>query len=329
MGESRIPSAHNVRIIASCTQGKNRPVPLGLRLGTISQGSLAQRLVAWRERLGRQCGVDSVSAVKLYRGQHWAVVRELTGVARAVGYQADLWIASAGYGLIPAEAAIYPYSATFAASGEDSVARPSDGDRYTALRTWWKGLQTLPSPAAGAPRSLLALAGTLPTAILLVIGSPAYIAAMADDLAEARDQLVDAQRLIVISSRGGVLPRWLAPHVVPSVATLSSVLGGSRGSLHARTARRILEEAAVVTLRADVLVPRYEQFLKGLERETTPVRLKLSDERVRNFIRKALSVNRGLTCTAALRKLRMIGWACEQRRFAGIYAEVKREVHVS
>lgn len=329
MGESRPPPAYKVRIVASCTQGKTRPVPVDLRLGAISQGSLAQRLAAWRDRLRHQGGVESVSAVELYRGQHWAVVRELTGVAQVAGYQADLWIASAGYGLIPAEAAIHPYSATFAASGEDSVARPSDGDRCDALRNWWKGLQALPTPAAGAPRSLLALARTLPTAILLVVASPAYIAAMADDLAEARDQLVDARCLIVISSRGGALPKWLAPHLVPSLAVLTSVLGGSLGSLHARTARRILEEAAAVALRADVLVPRYEQLLKELKRETTPVRQRLSDEKVRNFIRKALTVNSGLTCTAALRKLRMAGQACEQRRFAGIYAEVTREGHVS
>ena len=318
----------SVRIVASCTQGKRLPVPPDLRLGSISNGTLAGRLVTWKDRL-QQSGVEAVAAVDLYRGQHWAVVRELPDVARAVGYQADLWVASAGYGLVPAEAHVRPYSATFAASEEDSVWRPSDGNRRTVLRTWWNGLQAMPGPAAGAPRSLTALAGITADAVILVIASPAYIAAMADDLAGARARLTDPQRLIVISSRHGSLPDWLEPHLVPSEAPLSGTLGGSRGSLHARTARRVLQEAAAVPLRAEALVSHYERLLATVESATVPTRLKLADEEVRRFIREAIEGNQDLSCTAALRSLRKTGQACEQRRFGGLYAEVRRMADVA
>lgn len=329
MDQSRIPSpVPTVRIIASCTNGKRCPVPPDLRLGQIAHGPLTQRLAAWTDRL-QQGTTHRVAAVDLYRGHHWSVVRGLPTVAEAAGHKADLWVASAGYGLIPAEAHISPYSATFAASEVDSVWRVGDGDRRTALRAWWDSLQTMPGPVTGAPRSLTELASTTPDATILVIASPAYIGAMADDLSGARSSLTDPQRLIVISSRDESFPEWLAPHLVPSEASLSYLLGGSRGSLHARTARRILQESGAVPLRATTLVSLYTRLVSESQRPTPAARLKLGDENVRSFIRSALAVHGSLTCTAALRKLRSTGQACEQRRFAGLYAEVTRNANAS
>ncbi len=318
-----------IRIVASCTQGKKLSVPPDLRLGSISNGSLAERIEIWKGLL-QQSRTTSVSAVDLYRGHHWAVVRELPTVAKAGGFQADLWVASAGYGLLAAEAQVRPYSATFSGSEGDGVWRPSDGDRRTALRTWWNELQEMPGFATGPPRSLTALAAAAPDAVILVIASPAYIVAMADDLAEARGHLIDPQCLIVVSSRHESLqPEWLKSHLVPSEAPLTGVLGGSRGALHARTARRILQEAARVPLRADVLVSHYERLLTQVERVVVPARLKLSDEDVRRFIRQAIAGDGGLACTTALRSLRRTGQACEQRRFATLYAEVRGEANVA
>src|SRR4030095_10095970 len=170
-----------IRVVASCTQGKTRSVPEDLRLGSISSGPLSERLVAWRGRL-QKTREESIAAVQLYRGQHWVVVRELPAAAQQAGYHADLWVASAGYGLLPAEAPLRPYSATFSASDKDSVWRPGDGDRREVLRNWWNGLQTLAGWAAGTPRSLTALAAAAPDAIVLVIASPVYVTAIADGL---------------------------------------------------------------------------------------------------------------------------------------------------
>jgi hypothetical protein len=244
-------------------------------------------------------------------------------VATEAGFRANLWVASAGYGLIPAEAQVRPYSATFAASEEDGVWRSGDGDRRTAFRTWWNGLQARPD-GASLP-SLTSIACEVPDTIMLVIASPAYILAMADDLAGVRKQLNDPQHLLIVSSRHRSLPEWLTSHIVPSEAPLSGVLGGALGSLHARTARRILQESSEEPLRADVLVPYYEHLISEVESATVPARLKLRDEDIRTFILQ----NRGLPCTAALRKLRTTGLACEQRRFSSLYAEVTRRADVA
>lgn len=317
------PVQPNLRIVASCTHGKRYPVSADLMLRGIPDRPLESRLADWKGRLC-QSTADPVPAIDLYRGQHWAIVRDLPSVARGSGYHADLWVASAGYGLVSTDAKIRPYSATFAASEEDSVWRPIDGDRRTSLRAWWRGLQTIPAVLGESLRSLTSLATASPEAIFLVIGSPAYISAMAEDLQGARGRLVDPQHLIVITSRDSSLPGWLESHVVPSEAPLGGIVGGALGSLHARTARRILQEAALVPLRADALVSHYSKLISELTSTAAPVRMKLDDEKVRSFIRKAIT-DGALSCTAALRKLRSSGQACEQRRFVSLYAEVAME----
>jgi hypothetical protein len=319
-------TVQTLHIIASCAQGKRCAAPPDLRLGSIPDGPLTERLAAWKVRL-RQSKSDAFAAADLYRGQYWSVVRDLPTVAKEAGFRANLWVASAGYGLIPAEAQVHSYSATFIASEEDGVWRPGDGDRRTAFRIWWNGLQARPNGAVSP--SLTSIACEVPDTTILVIASPAYILAMADDLAGARKQLNDSQRLLIVSSRHGSLPPWLTPHIVPSEAPLSGVLGGALGSLHARTARRILQESSEEPLRADVLVPYYEHLISEVESATVPARLKLRDEDIRRFIREITSGTRVPTCTAALRKLRMTGQACEQRRFAGLYAEVTRRADVA
>jgi hypothetical protein len=270
-----------------------------------------------------------MAAEDLYCGQHWAVVRGLPAVARAAGYQADLWVASAGYGLLPAWAQIRSYSATFAASQRDSVWRASDGNRSAAGRAWWNGLQAMPGPVAGAPRSLTALASATVAGIILLIASPAYVTAMADDLAGARAQLTDLQHLIIVSSRSQSLPKWLVSHLVPSEAPLARMLGGSLTSLHARTTRRILQEATTTPVHADILIPRYTRLVSAVEDSSRSVRLKITDEDVRSFILNAIGGDRHLTCAATLRRLRTSGQACEQRRFASLYADVTKSADVS
>jgi len=325
---TKMPSKQTIHIIASCTQGKTRHVPPEFRLRDIAGGSLLERLSVWTSRL-QQGGGDRIGAIDLYKGPHWAVVRELPAIAKEAGFQAELWVASAGYGLLQAMAKLLPYSATFARSQCDSVWRPGDGDRRAAARGWWSGLQLLSGTFADSPQSLTALAGSAPAAILLVIASPSYLMAMIDDLEGALLRLADPQHLVIISSRSRQLPGWIAPHVVPSEAPLSRVLGGSLGSLHARTARRILQESAEAPLRADVLVPRYSAVVSQQGSTRTWHRRALLDDEVREFIREGLMENEACSSTAMLRKLRGSGEACEQRRFAGLYAEVARSTHVA
>src|SRR6185503_942302 len=125
----------------------------------------------------------------------------------------------------------------------DSVVRPADLRRGYDSKRWWNALTKLRAPGASAPRSLTALAKANPRARLLIIGSSAYLAAMEDDLIGALAHLRMPDRMLIICGEPGPCQPLLEQCWIPSGARLLSRVGGSLPALHARVARRILDEA--------------------------------------------------------------------------------------
>jgi hypothetical protein len=52
-----------------------------------------------------------------------------------MGWQAQLWAVSAGYGVVKSSKKLVPYSATFAHGHEDSVSTGKDDEPQA---TWWR-----------------------------------------------------------------------------------------------------------------------------------------------------------------------------------------------
>ncbi|MBN1087698.1 hypothetical protein [Pantoea sp. 1B4] len=70
----------------------------------------------------------------LYKGGHWAIAK-----ATLSQYPIDLWVLSAGLGLLHHKDKIVPYKATFAAGYDESI--PLYSNEFfgkTFHRTWWK-----------------------------------------------------------------------------------------------------------------------------------------------------------------------------------------------
>ncbi|RKG52883.1 hypothetical protein D7X30_33280 [Corallococcus sp. AB011P] len=311
-----------LHIIASCTDRKHLLVPEALRLRRIRGAETEARANTWWQRLEAHKHPQG-PAHQLYAGEHWSVVLGLPGAARENGFNPSLWIASAGYGLIPQEAQIRPYSATFARGQEDSVVRDSENkDTGEQLRRWWRTLSSHPGPVRGQPRTLRQLACEQPQANILIVASPLYVAAIADDLEFAAKSLQHPERLLIVSSPASLSNGSLAPHWIPSSAHHQQRLGGSRLGLHARVAREILLAAQGGHLNAAEVQMRYQQLIKKSAPLRQYDRQPMTDDEVREFIRQV--VDEGTkSWSAALKQLRARQFACEQRRFKNLFVQTQ------
>lgn len=313
-----------VHIIASCTDRKRIPVPEELRLRRMANASASARADRWWNRLSKHRSA-TVPALELYAGDHWSVARTLPEVAKARGFRALLWIASAGYGLVPADAPLRSYSATFASSQLDSVVLPvANGGRpsdYT--RDWWRRLSELPGPVRNMPRSVVDIVRSDRHAHIVMFGSPDYVTAMEADLLAAVAAASYPDRIIVISSRARFARSGLGQHLIPSEAKLQRKVGGARTSLHARLARKILDEVNEWGLSAAVLRTHYTRVLASSADVQTFDRTRLTDKELRRFISAELRSAPNTPCTRALRALRDRGQACEQSRFKKLFHEVR------
>ncbi len=315
-----------VHVVVTCTNRKTVPPARSRTLRTVPGATIAARSSAWIGRLRDGTG-ENLPAERLYAGDHWHVVRSLAGLADEVGLRVEVWICSAGYGLIPLSARIRPYSATFSPNQADSVDR---GIKRTtaqeARRQWWKELASWEGPCPGAPRSVAALITEHPISSVMLAVSAPYLDALSDDL-EAALALPNAQDKVAIFCAGASERASLSSSLVPCDARLQGHVGGARSSLNVRLIRLALTMTKggrpdVASLRA-----LFSRLLRRQPELRVYNRSQMTDQEVRDYIRKAIAREPAARPTPLLRCLRDSGLACEHRRFSTLFREVEEARH--
>lgn len=310
-----------IHIIASCTDRKRVSVPDALKLRGVKASDASERVSLWWQRLiSNTIGAEKLLGTDLYVGDHWSIVRSLPEIAASVGFKPILWVASAGYGLVRADSWLRPYSATFATGHPDSVFRPSmTGATGRILQTWWKALAQHSGDYLDPRRSINHLAQDEPRSVFLFVGSPDYVMAVEEDWLAASQEVRRPEQMVIVSISRRFHARPIGRHVVPCDARLQQHLGGARGSLHARLARKILSESREWPIRIDVLKARFERLLNRSRPLKIFAREPMTDEQVAEFIRIQRRQEPGISCSRLLRALRDSGRACEQSRFKGLH----------
>lgn len=306
-----------VFLLVACTSRKSVRPDAALRLRSIRRAH-GSRAAAWLARL--EAAPASTCAEQLYSGDSWYVARRLI---RSLAGEAQLWAVSAGVGLVKSDDPIAPYSATFRSGHPDSVHRPSDRcNPRSAKRAWWRALSTRSEVSGRHPRSVSALAESVPQAAIVVCAGVDYIDALAEDLLHAQE-LLDAPERMLIFGAGSCRVSGLEDSWISLPARLRREVGGTLGSLSIRSAERALHEVC----HGRIEVPRARSAIAlmsdGLEELPIPRRTRMSDEEVCDWIIAAIQMQSDLTKTAALRRFRDGGLACEQSRFSNLFAEVQ------
>ena len=279
---------------------------------------MTERFAAWGRAIRRIDGERAV-AEELYQGGYWSVVRELPVVAATMGWHPQLWISSAGYGVVKSTKRVVPYSATFAAGHADSVTKKPDDE--VGLTRWW---QCATSSRGRLGRSITSIAESDPRSTVLVLASPAYLMAMAKDLAASQDEFKGRGALFIVSSRLPGSEPVLENSWVPSRATLQDGLGGALVSLHARAARHLLTAVPpreFLKENISLMSTNLEDQVGGGTTRTPGSAM--SDDEVVAFIRARLKAEPKATHTRLLRDLRESRRACEQGRFRRLFKQVK------
>ena len=314
--------SHHVNIIVTCTKRKHVRFESDLRFRDVDAPDPSSGLTCWLKRLSNS-SAEVVPAKLLYSGDHWSTVKTLECVASTAGLTADIWICSAGYGLLDMDSKIRSYSATFAADDPDAVSRWSEtSSTQDQNQDWWRLLTSWKSPASPSPRSIAQVAASHPESPMLVVASQLYLGAILEDVKCAARTLSDPDLLCVISAGTDNLPT-LEANLLPANAALQKDLGGSLGSLNIRLARAILSEFAYGQLRASHLNMHFSQKLA--QAPPTPVyqRKAMADDELREYVRAATNKEPNITKSSLLRSLRDSGRACEQKRFSRCYQEVR------
>jgi hypothetical protein len=306
-----------INLIANCTARKKRIPDARVCLRSLAAESEGERLKKWLSLLHKMGDEATCVAGDLYCGDGWSSIQAAVANFRERD-ALNLWVASAGYGLLSSEDVVVPYSATFTAGQEDSVTPDRDPAR---IQQWWNGLTKRTAKTSRPVASVSELARAYPSTPLLVGVSSDYLLAMMTDLLAASEALLDPDLLVIVSA-GTKKAGDLTPFLLPCDARLEHRLGGARTSLNARIVAYILNTFRAEELRMPLLQKHFKNILSRAPKARTYDRKRMTEKQVETFIRRSLRKEPEASFSALLRSLRDSGMACEYKRFRDMFRAI-------
>lgn len=308
----------NINLITTCTNGKNSDSKAILSLSQFSSGRTPSYVLlnSWCNAVNEAILTSAtVCAEDLYKGGHWA-----TAKAILKQYHVDLWILSAGLGLLHHKDKVIPYKATFALGYEESI--PTYSHEYvgkTFHRTWWKELSQRSSFKSQHPTSITELMKKKNKDFFIICGSPDYINAIELDVINGLEYLLNPKNQVLIITSKKINVR-LEGYLFKTSQKMVQCLKCNMLMLNISMAKYIINEflssgsndlneiSVHITDKMNDLPER--EIIKGIRR---------SPEEVNHFILKMIHQEPGISATHALRTFRDAGNSFEEKRFRAAF----------
>ena len=300
-------------IVAPCSARKSMSVDHGARAIFLPRGSQFTVETAWRRRLDELPAL--IGAGDLYQGRGFATARS---AAHRAG--AELFVASAGLGLVSTTRKIPGYGLTVAGSAGLDAIRNRIVGRFEPA-SWWRALQD--GPYSTGLQHVFCQGG-----LVLMALTHAYADLLVEEIAALDDACLERLRIVGTG---------LAPHLPERVRNASLLsydyrldqhMPGVRGDFCQRALSHfvnMLSDHATAGSRAgDIAEDRaiVEAALGHTRAKVPPRRSRASDTVISQRISARLSTNSRRLPGAAvlLKKIRdEDGIACEASRFSRLY----------
>jgi hypothetical protein len=313
-----------VALVSSCTHRKKLAPSQELLARTLPESSLLALAQEWTRRLS--LADKKIPARDLYAGRAFTEV-----LAAKDASNADLYVISAGLGLLEVSQHVPAYSLTVVGADEDNVLSKVSGERVKP-KQWWAAL----SSALGRERPLTSLIEESKDHLFVFALPSTYLDLVAEDIAGVTANAAKRIRIVGLPSLAKAIPKSLASNLIAydeRLEATNSGMAGTRSDFPQRAARHfvtsVLSSPNSATDSAQSHAVRASEFLAGFERPQIPSRERHSDDMLKNVIRGMWPETQGRV-TNGLRLLRRgRGIACEQSRFKRLFWEVASENGVS
>ena len=262
-----------------------------------------------------------INAFDLYAGEGWQVVKNTISGLKKIGI--ELWIVSAGYGLIRSDSLIESYNATFEPGVRNYVGKGNkEKDNREMDRIWWATLNGWKGPPKASERSFMSLISNNPQSPIVISLSRKYFSAVSDDLEEAVRNLQRHNRIFLVAS--GELNKPFESIHIPVHSRYTQKLGGKPLSINFLTASEIIKSHGQHNFNFKDVRQMVAENLETLPDLVPHERIKLTDNEIVEMIKVLKSENLGHSHSSLLTVYRDLGYACEQSRFKDLYNKANK-----
>ncbi|MEX0566306.1 hypothetical protein AB3X30_21995 [Raoultella terrigena] len=311
-----------INLITTCTNGKHSNGCPILNLATWSSHlSSSQGLIqAWCQAVNLSISAGHTLPVeKLYKGGHWTTAMSIFN-----SYPVELWILSAGLGLLKRGDKVVPYQATFAVGHNDSI--PLFSGLYNGKefhQKWWAELTKHSSFQEEHPVSLTELMKTRPNEYFIICGSPDYISAIGTDIKTGLPYLHSAEKqfLIISSSR---VKSPLNHYLLESNKRIAEWLNSNMLMLNIKIAQYVIEQFTREEHdNLGLLADRLNKQFSSLPATCKKQGVRRTPEQVEAWVLQHLSEVSDTSASRALRVFRDSGNSFEEKRFRTLFHSVQ------
>lgn len=296
------------KVVTNCSSIKRRQnTPI---IPALSHRTLEDLCEAWVKKVNKASDLEKAS--ETYGGRSFS-----ESLAASSHLNADLYVISAGLGLVHAEDLIPHYNLTVS-QGDGSIANWLS-NKNTNASDWWRLL----NQKLNKPDPLLRLAKSS-DGLLLALPST-YLDLVSDELMKISEETL--AKVYIITSHAGqqkIAPK-LRTRCLPYDERLDGSLQyqGTRSDFPQRALKHLVSEINFKDAPISVTQHKVLDYLKSHTKPTLPSRAKQDDHQIKQLIRKNWKKCNG-NREKLLRYLRDIALvSCEQKRFGHLWNEVK------
>lgn len=318
--------------IVTCVSQKTSKKSHSILDDHIKQGSLDSVFKQWQDTLS-QSSLKQKEATKLYKGGLWGALLDCWGIVNGRMPEANLWVLSAGHGLIKGDERIVPYDITFQDPCDEvpsilsKVSYEQEPDaRKRILQGWWKKLIKSKNHSSGSLESLLSGLGKQDYA-LVVLGKD-YLDAVYKDLKSGISKSDYPENIAIISnSVNDSVAKRLQPNWLYADSRFINLPKTNSTFMNAKIAHTLLvqmfENSKGISWWS---IDNFNDYLKSVAANlAAPVkhdRTPTTDMEVRQYIEESLQ-KQDTPFSRLHRAYRDSGRACEYNRFKSLYKTVK------
>lgn len=299
------------KVVTNCSSIKRRQnTPIKPAL---SHRTLEDLCEAWVRKVFKASDLEKAS--ETYGGRSFA-----ESLAASSQLNADLYVISAGLGLIHADELIPNYNLTIS-QGEGSIGTWLS-EKSSNASDWWRLL----NKKLNKPGPLIRLAKSSDG--LLIALPSTYLDLIADELMLMSEETLE--KVYIITSHAGQrnIAEKLKSRCLPYDERLdgSTLYQGTRNDFPQRALKHLVSEIDFKNMSIQVIQSKVLDYMKSHAKPTLPARVKRDDEQIKQLIRKNWKKCEG-NRERLLRYLRDISLvSCEQKRFGFLWNEVKLDL---
>ena len=310
----------NLALVTICTNRK-RTSPLPQMCATnLPKGDQDSLLHSWKTRV--QESTNKIPAKDLYSGRGFSEIRKITQST-----QIDLWIISAGLGLISGEKDSISYNLTISPSSIDSIQNKLSPNSTFCPKQWWHGLN---QELYGTSRPINELIKNNRDTIFVISLSQAYVKLIYSDLFSLEKNDRSRVRLLGLNTPKQ-LPVKFRDLWMPYDDRFDgpdSPIPGTRSDFPQRITRHFIENIfrENITAGPKEQAKRVSEFLETMRPLVKIKRPSITDDQIKEIIiaRWDEAKGSGTRMLRILRDKELV--ACEQGRFATLFRQIKSRI---